>query len=89
MLSWTRLSAGVLLSQGLFHGLYSLGPGAAPIQAGTAPGHEHHLHHFTVAVVEPTVVPEIGWSMPTAHVVAAVVTVMLLRQGEQLSLIHI
>lgn len=83
MLSWTRLSAGVLLSQGLFHGLYSLGPGAAPIQAGTAPGHEHHVQHLTVAAAEPLPVSEVGVSMAAAHLVAAVVTVMLLRQGEQ------
>ena len=53
MLSWTRLSAGVLLSQGLFHALYSLGSGTVTGSAGPAAGHSHHAQHLVVASGPP------------------------------------
>lgn len=62
MLSWTRLGLGVLLSQGVFHALYSWGPGTTPVlvdsagvsataghAAHTVHGHAHHLAAVPVA----------------------------------------
>lgn len=82
MLSWTRLSAGVLLSQGLFHALYSLGSGTVTGSAGPAAGHSHHAQHLVVASGPPPTV-DAAPAMLLAHVLAAAVTLLLLRQGER------
>lgn len=70
-----RLSASVLLSQGLFHLLFTLGA------SGRAGGGHHdtvvHLGSADVASAAP-------WSsMWLAHLAAAVVTILALRSGER------
>lgn len=82
MLSWPRLSAGVLLSQGIFHALYSLGSGAVHAPAGPAAGHSHHVQQLVITAEAPATV-DAAPAMVWAHVLAAAVTVVLLRQGER------
>lgn len=94
LLSWTRLSVGVLLSQAVFHALYSLGP-AAPPSAALPSASFGHLHtHGSLAapaplpgVSDPAVaeplLPAAEHTMLAAHLLAAVATVVLLRHGER------
>ncbi|AUG29532.1 hypothetical protein CXR34_08785 [Microbacterium hominis] len=85
-LSWFRLAVAVSISQLLFHALLSvpLGVSGAP-----APAHDHHAMGSSmlssiggVAVSMPDHAVADG-SMWVAHVVAALITVLMLGRGEQ------
>ncbi|KRE81917.1 hypothetical protein [Arthrobacter sp. Soil763] len=81
-LSLWRLSAGVILSQGVFHWLFS-GAGAPHAAAQSAVGHQAHL-----AALEPAAaaaVPAMDHAAPlmwVGHAVAAALTIAVLRRGE-------
>ncbi|WP_300264720.1 hypothetical protein [Microbacterium sp.] len=79
-----KLSAAVLLSQTVFHVLFSA-LGATLTSSGTVTGHHHH-HSLPLALNGQTltaVAPDAG--MLTAHLVAAVATIAMLWRGEQLA----
>ena len=90
VLSLWRLSAAVVFSQGLFHGLFSLGSASAA--AGTAvptAGHAGHAAH-TVAAASGAGLPGTGAMamdhasplMWAGHALAALATITVLRHGE-------
>lgn len=87
LLSMWRLLVGVLLSQALFHGLFSLGvpSGSAPAMAGHA-GHstEQMSEALHLAAAAP-VMDHSSSVMWLSHVLAAVFTVVLLRHGESVA----
>lgn len=71
-----RLSAAVLLSQAVFHVLFTaLGATVAPTIMGTG-----HHHVMTLGPIGESVAPDAG--MMGAHVVAGVLTIVLLARGE-------
>lgn len=76
-LSLGKLSATVLLSQGVFHVLF-VALGATLTTTGAVSGHRHHT---TLAPLTSTVSPDAG--MLDAHVLAAAVTIILLWHGER------
>lgn len=85
-LSWSRLAVSVVLSQLIFHTLFSVGaPGGALHTAGGA-AHEHGTHAFVSAVGSRAFVDGAhgahGLQMWLAHAVAACVTIVALRRGE-------
>lgn len=82
-LSWVRLTTSVAVSQVLFHLLFVLGaaaPQQVPAAGGGAPGH----HAGTLAMAVPVAPHAVHASGPmwVSHVVATVVTVLVLRRGE-------
>lgn len=85
-LSTWRLSAAVLLSQLIFHGLFSLGGAGGSLLTTTA-AHTHHAGNTAVLVssAASAAMPgtDHGLMMSVAHVVAAVITVVALRFGER------
>ena len=101
VLSWWRLAMAVVSSQLLFHWLYSwpaVHPEAPDPVFPDRPGDHHGAHGLTVAPAAgpgPSVPADglpgdllaahTGPSMAAAHVVAAVVTVGLLRHGEAMA----
>lgn len=87
LLSMWRLLVGVLLSQALFHGLFSLGvpSGSAPAMAGHA---GHSTTHMSEALQMAGAAPAMDHSssvMWLSHALAAVFTVVLLRHGESVA----
>lgn len=86
VLSLWRLGTAVLLSQGLFHGLFALA-GCVPSASGGASSVSMvggHAGHGGQLVIDSTVTSlgHGGNSMLIAHAIAAVVTTILLRRGE-------
>lgn len=82
-LSTLRLSVSVLASQVAFHTLFGMGTGSASM-SGHGAGHQHGavLVEVAAASASPSPMPA-GSSMWLAHVVAALVTIVLLRRGER------
>ncbi|POH69817.1 hypothetical protein C3B59_04865 [Cryobacterium zongtaii] len=88
-LSTWRLTAAVLLSQLIFHGLFSFGSaGGALVTTDASTAHAHSAG--SVAVLVPSSLQagtmsgaDHGLMMTGAHVLAAVVTVLALRFGER------
>lgn len=87
-LSTWRLSVAVLISQLIFHGLFSFGgSGGALVTTAATTAHTHSAG--TVTVLAPSVQvgsmsgAEHGAMMTVAHILAAVVTVVALRYGER------
>lgn len=73
-----RLSAAVLLSQTVFHVLFTaLGATVTPTIAGHG-----HQHVMTLGPVGEAASPDAG--MLAAHVVAGIITVLLLARGESI-----
>lgn len=71
-----RLSAAVLLSQSVFHVLFTvLGATATPTIVGTG-----HHHVTTLGPIGEGIAPDAG--MIGAHVVAGILTIILLARGE-------
>jgi hypothetical protein len=89
-LSTWRLTVAVLVSQVIFHGLFSLGgAGGRLATADAGLGHAHGAGQSAV-LLEPTAIvgggampADHGGLMTAAHVIAAVVTVVALRYGER------
>jgi hypothetical protein len=89
-LSAWRLTLAVLVSQVIFHGLFSLGgAGGRLAQTDAGSGHAHDAGQ-TALLLAPgaggtaaAMPADHGWLMTLAHVVAAVVTVVALRYGER------
>jgi hypothetical protein len=86
-LSLWRLSLSVTLSQFLFHALFGLG-GASAGAHGTPGAHAHHLTHIDVGTLTGGAAHQhalltAGPLMWAGHAAAALVTVILLRQGER------
>lgn len=82
-LSWLRLSAGVVLSQAVFHTLLMIGVGEATSTAMTPAG-DHGMHAATLAATgaaHGAVHTDAG--MWAAHVLAAAVTIIAFGAGEQ------
>ncbi|AGW42570.1 hypothetical protein O159_26600 [Leifsonia xyli subsp. cynodontis DSM 46306] len=78
-----RLALSVLLSQFLFHALFSLSPSES-FSGMPAGGHFHAGMHLTLlpgAATDPALVVE-GWAMWLAHIAAAALTIVVLRHGE-------
>lgn len=89
LLSMWRLLVGVLLSQALFHGLFSLGmsAGSAPTMVGHA-GHSTQQMAQTLQLASASA-PMMEHSSPlmwVSHVFAAVFTVVVLRRGESVAI---
>lgn len=81
-LSLPRLSAAVLVSQGLFHALFSLGAGSAAATGGDA--HTGHAGHGAPGGFDATAVAaSADAAMWAWHAVAAVVTIAALYHGER------
>lgn len=83
-LSLWRLSAAVVLSQAVFHGLFSLGTSPhSPVAAGSSSGHSGHSAHI---MLDPaTAMDGMDHSSPVmwvGHAIAAVLTIAALRHGE-------
>ncbi|MEC5193362.1 MULTISPECIES: hypothetical protein [unclassified Arthrobacter] len=81
-LSLWRLSAGVTLSQGLFHWLFS---GAAAPHASSALAGGHHAHSSALEPSGTLLSSAADHASPLmwlGHAVAAVLTVAILRHGE-------
>ena len=90
VLSLWRLSAAVVLSQSLFHGLFSLGSASSAAGAAVpAAGHAGHAAH-TVAAASGSGLPGTGTMvmdqasplMWAGHALAALATIAVLRHGE-------
>lgn len=88
-LSWFRLSIAVSISQFLFHALFSVMAGGSspfalqPGSAATGGGHDMMSHLLTVTGSStPMAMPSDPW-MWLGHASAAVLTVVVLRKGEQ------
>lgn len=87
VLSLWRMSAAVVLSQGLFHWLFSAGTAgfeAAPM-AGATPGHAGHGMSPMTIVATGQASPAMDHDAPLMllfHALAAAVTIALLRRGE-------
>ncbi len=79
-LSLARLSAGVILSQLLFHGLFVLG--AVDPAAASTPGHHHGeaLALSAESLGVPLAADPLMW---IAHGIAAVITIAMLHRGER------
>ena len=85
-LSTWRLTAAVLVSQLIFHGLFSLGSaGGALVTTDAASAHANHAGGIAVAELPAGTMSgtDHGLMMTLAHIVAAVVTVIALRFGER------
>ncbi|WP_104162735.1 hypothetical protein [Cryobacterium sp. N22] len=85
-LSTWRLSAAVLVSQLIFHGLFSFGSaGGALVTTDAATAHANHAGGISVSAMPAGTMSgtDHGLMMPFAHVLAAVVTVVALRFGER------
>ena len=85
-LSTWRLTAAVLVSQLIFHGLFSLGSaGGALVTTDAASAHANHAGGISVAGLPAGTMSgtDHGLMMTLAHIVAAVVTVVALRFGER------
>ncbi|WP_375386709.1 hypothetical protein [uncultured Microbacterium sp.] len=74
--SWWRVSAGVLVSQALFHAILSLD------LSGSAAASTGHLHQLTV-ISAPAAHLAATPGMWMAHAVAAVCTILVWGRGEQ------
>lgn len=80
-----RLAAGVVLSQGLFHWLFSLSGEAAPAFAPAGAGHAGHLMPALTSGGEAAMSAGMTHASPmmwVSHACAAVLTVAVLRHGE-------
>ncbi len=94
VLSLTRLSLGVLFSQGLFHLLFSVTTETVtPETAPLVPSAMHHGGMMNSQQMLPPAMPEMDHSslgMLGAHLVAALLTIVLLRRGEvaMMALLH-
>ncbi|TFC07212.1 hypothetical protein E3O42_00250 [Cryobacterium adonitolivorans] len=85
-LSTWRLSVAVLLSQLIFHTLFSFGSaGGALVTTDAATAHANHAGSVAVSAMPPGSMSGVdhGLMMALAHVLAAVVTVVALRFGER------
>lgn len=92
VLSLWRLSAAVVFSQGLFHGLFSLGSVSMPAgAAGPAAGHSGHAAHAVAAAsgsgltgtgTGAMVMDHASPLMWAGHALAALATIAVLRHGE-------
>ncbi|MFJ6418023.1 hypothetical protein [Paeniglutamicibacter sp. NPDC091659] len=87
--SLIRTTIAVVLSQGLYHAVFGLfGHQSATgnlHETGTLPGHGSHSTVLSVEqVLQPNAVAEspLGYLMPVAHLLAALLTVAALRKGE-------
>ncbi|MBF4994029.1 hypothetical protein ITX31_07890 [Arthrobacter gandavensis] len=81
-LSLPRLSTAVVLSQGLFHLIFSFGSAPAAVGAGSA--HAHHAGHSLAGTGTAAVTaPAHGLLMWLSHALAAVATVWILAHGER------
>lgn len=88
LLSMWRLLVGVLLSQALFHGLFSLG-----VPSGSAPAMVDHAGHSNeqmaeslhLAAAATPVMDHSSSVMWLSHILAAVFTVVVLRHGESVA----
>ena len=88
--STLRLALSVLLSQLIFHTLFSFGGagGALTTDASATAGLHGHAAAPSVAAVLPAAEPaahlgHAGWAMWLAHLAAAAVTIVALRHGER------
>lgn len=84
-LSWLRLTAAVSLSQFAFHGLLLVGVGSGTGAEATATGHLHGAGLSAALEGTATALHDghTGPAMWIAHVLAAVVTILVLGRGEQ------
>ena len=85
-LSTWRLTAAVLVSQLIFHGLFSLGSaGGTLVTTDAASAHANHAGSIAVSALPAGTMSgtDHGLMMTLAHIVAAVVTVIALRFGER------
>ena len=85
-LSTWRLTAAVLVSQLIFHGLFSFGSaGGTLVTTDAATAHEDHAGSIAVSALPAGTMSgtDHGLMMTLAHVLAAVVTVIALRFGER------
>lgn len=89
-LSLPRVAVSVLVSQLIFHGLFSLGgQGGALATDGAAGAHNHSAIPVLVEATGSAGAASVhatghtGWAMWLAHAVAAVVTIVALRHGER------
>lgn len=81
-----RLVASVLLSQVALHALFGLGTTAGGVTSSSPAGAHHHAPFVLRAVPGGEVVPVLDGAAAgpwVAHLVAAVLTVLALRRGEQ------
>lgn len=85
--STLRLTLSIVISQVIFHLLFSFGGagGALTVDAAaTGPHGGHSVSVVTVGAGEALAhVGHAGWTMWLAHLLAAVVTIVALRRGEQ------
>ena len=85
-LSTWRLTVAVLVSQLIFHGLFTFGgAGGRLADTAAASGHAHDAGQAILLTPTGTGVTTLdhGWLMTAAHVLAAVITVVALRDGER------
>lgn len=90
VLSLWRLSAAVVVSQGLFHGLFSLGSASSAAGAAVpAAGHAGHVAHTLAAGpgsglsgAGAMVMDDASPLMWAGHALAALATIAVLRHGE-------
>lgn len=86
-LSLLRLTLSVLLSQLGYHLLFLLAPGGVAVTAsGDASMHQHGPAQTVLLSTDPTMTAHAGHgpAMYLAHLVAAVLTVAALREGERI-----
>jgi hypothetical protein len=85
-LSTWRLTVAVLVSQLIFHGLFSFGSaGGALVATDAATAHSTHAGSIVVSAIPAGTMSgaDHGLMMTVAHVLAAVVTIVALRFGER------
>ncbi|WP_104193551.1 hypothetical protein [Cryobacterium sp. Y82] len=88
-LSFWRGAASVLISQVIFHGLFSLGAPGGALGADALAASATHQHATLPNLIDPAVlgstthVPHDGAAMWLAHFGAAIVTILALRYAER------
>ena len=86
-LSFWRGAASVLISQVIFHGLFSLGAPGGALGADALAASSAHQHAALPGLIDPTVVgahaSHDGGAMWFAHFIAAIVTILALRYAER------
>ena len=88
-LSFWRGAASVLISQFIFHGLFSLGASGGALRADALAASGTHQHAALPGLIDPTIlganahVSHDGGAMWLAHFVAAIVTILALRYAER------
>jgi len=84
VLSLPRLSLAVLLSQAIFHTLFSITPAVSSVSGTSVGTHHAGMQQMPVSATMPEMVDMDHNSLPMlgAHLIAATITIALLRRGE-------